>query len=474
MKKFLTFLIMTVFILPACMGKNYKRPDLDLPETEVSSSQSEQTKADKDKKENQTVQQWWTIFNDDVLNAMEKEALEYNSDLQLAIARVTQAKGKLSMTRSNQYPRLDIVGSVGDSKSYDDLKKYDILSSRFSLGLVANYEFDLWGQYARAGQAAKAEFLASKADKDAVILSLTAEVAKQYFMLRTIDAQIIIAENTLKSREESFNVYQNRFNSGVINELDLRRVEAEMESVRAQLYSLQYELKQIETAISVLLGKTPKAIAEQSLERGKEIKDIVADIQIPQGIPSDLISRRPDLKKSEMQLKAANADVGSAKAVYFPSIALTGSAGFASYELKDLFEDDSKTWSYSGNITVPIFRGGQVKGNYKIAKAQFEQALTSYKQAVRIAFKEVFDAINSNSITKDALQARQKQTAALERSYELSLKREKAGISSLLDVLDVERMLLQSQIDLASAQMEQLLAIVDICKSLGGGWIDEK
>ena len=175
-----------------------------------------------------------------------------------------------------------------------------------------------------------------------------------------------------------------------------------------------------------------------------------------------------------MQLKAANAEVGSAKAVYFPSISLTGEAGFASYELKDLFEDDSKNWSYSGNITLPIFRGGQVKGNYKVAKAQFEQALTSYKNTVQTAFKEVLDAINANSLTKETLQARQKQTAALERSYELSLKREKAGISSLLDVLDVERTLLQAQMDLASAQMQQLLAVVDICKALGGGWCENK
>ena len=472
MKKISVFLCMAIFLLSACVGKNYKRPDLDLPETEVSSSQSEQSK--KSKKENQPMQEWWKIFNDDVLNAMEKEAIEYNSDLQLAIAHVKEARGKLSMTRSNQWPSLNVVGNVGDSKSYDDLKKYGIFSSRFSLGLVASYKFDLWGEYARAGEAAKAEFLSSKANKDAVLLSLTAEVAKEYFLLRTIDAEIVIAENTLKSREESFNVYQSRFNSGVINELDLRRVEAEMESVRAQLYSLQYQLKETETAISVLLGKTPKAIAEQTLERGKEIKDIVADIQVPQGIPSDLISRRPDLRKSEMQLKAANAEVGSAKAVYFPSISLTGEAGFASYELKDLFEDDSKNWSYSGNITLPIFRGGQVKGNYKVAKAQFEQALTSYKNTVQTAFKEVLDAINANSLTKETLQARQKQTAALERSYELSLKREKAGISSLLDVLDVERTLLQAQMDLASAQMQQLLAVVDICKALGGGWCENK
>ena len=315
--------------------------------------------------------------------------------------------------------------------------------------------------------------MATKTEQEAVKLTLTAMVAQVYFQYMALDSQLEIAQNTLKSREDSYDVYTNRFNSGVISEFDLRRVEAEMESVRAQVYTVEQALKATETSLSILVGRSPKNIIEGSLDKGIKINDIEQMPKIPMNIPSDLISRRPDVKSSEYNLKAYNAQIGTAKAYLFPSISLTGNAGFASYELEDLFKEGNDTWAYSGDIIWPIFSGGKNMKTYKAKKAQYEQALSSYNKTIQTAFKEVLDAINNYSIGTNILEAREKEASALERSYELAVKREKAGLTDLLDLLDVERTLLQAQMDLVTAKANQLNAVIDICKSLGGGWTEE-
>jgi multidrug efflux system outer membrane protein len=239
-----------------------------------------------------------------------------------------------------------------------------------------------------------------------------------------------------------------------------------MESVRAQVYTVENYVKTAETALSILIGRNPRAIIEQELERGNKIEDIIIIPEIPTAVPSDLILRRPDVKKMEWTLKSANAKIGSARAAFFPTISLTAFGGVASYELEDLFKDDKDTWSYSGDIVLPIFHGGKVVKNYQAAKAGYEQMLSSYQKTLQVAFKEILDAINTNKFAKDTLTAREKQTQALKKSYELAVKREKSGLGDLLDVLDVERMYLQSQLDLVTAQMNRLNSTVDICKAL--------
>ena len=466
MRKILLPLFLTVFLLSACVGKNYKRPQIDLPESNT--QQNAENKALPFENE-----QWWTIFNDTVLNSFEEEALKYNYDLKAAMARVQEAKANLSVARSNYYPSINLYGQVTDSKFYKSLRNYNIYAARFSAGISASYEIDLWGKYWRTGESAKAEFLATKTEQEAVKLTLTAMVAQVYFQYMALDSQLEIAQNTLKSREDSYDVYTNRFKSGVISEFDLRRVEAEMESVRAQVYTVEQALKATETSLSILVGRSPKNIIEGSLDKGIKINDIEQMPKIPMNIPSDLISRRPDVKSSEYNLKAYNAQIGTAKAYLFPSISLTGNAGFASYELEDLFKEGNDTWAYSGDIIWPIFSGGKNMKTYKAKKAQYEQALSSYNKTIQTAFKEVLDAINNYSIGTNILEAREKEASALERSYELAVKREKAGLTDLLDLLDVERTLLQAQMDLVTAKANQLNAVIDICKSLGGGWTEE-
>ncbi len=468
MKRILVPLLISIFLLPACVGKNFKKPDVDLPESKTEQSVQETEIASFEN------EQWWTIFQDSVLNNFEEEALKYNYDLKAAMARVQEAKANLSVARSNYYPTINLYGKVADSKFYKTLQDYNLYAGRFSVGVSASYEIDLWGKYWRSGESAKATFLSTKTEEDAVKLTLTATVAQVYFQYMSFDSQLEIAKDTLKSREDSFEVYSKRFDKGVINELDLRRVESEMESVRAQVYIVEQSLKSAETALSVLVGRSPKNIIEGSLDKGNKINDLTEIPKVPMSIPSDLISRRPDIKAAEYTLKSYNAEVGAAKAYLFPSISLTGNAGFASYELEDLFKKENDTWSYSGDIIWPIFSGGKNMKTYKAKKAQYEQVLSSYNKTIQTAFKEVLDAINNYSLGENMLEARQKEVLALQRSYELAIKREKAGLTDLLDVLDVERMLLQAQMDLVNAKNSQLNAVINICKSLGGGWTEEK
>ena len=474
MKRIILPLILTTFLLSACVGKNFKKPETELP-----ADQTEQSAENKDEQINKDIsafetEEWWHIFQDVVLDKFEEEALKYNYDLKSAMARVEQAKANLSVARSNYYPTINLYGQVADSKSNRRMH-YDwgMDSGRFAVGISASYELDLWGKYWRSGESAKATFLATQADQDAVKLTLTASVAQAYFQYMALDSQLEIAQNTLKSREDSYDVYTKRFNKGVISEFDLRRVEAEMESVRAQVYTVEQILKQTETALSILIGRSPKNMVNDTLDKGNKIKDVVVIPQVPAAVPSDLISRRPDIKASEYTLKSYNAEIGTAKAYLFPSISLTGKAGYASYELEDLFKEDSDTWSYSGDIVWPIFSGGKNMKTYKAKKAQYEQALSSYQKSIQTAFKEVLDAINTYSLGEKILAARQQESLALQKSYELAIKREKAGLTDLLDVLDVERTLLQAEMDLVSVKQAQLNAIIDICKALGGGWTEQ-
>lgn len=470
MKKIIVPLLISVFLLPACVGKNFKKPEVDLPE-----NKQEQT-SQADKAEFAVVENdhWWTIFEDEVLNKFEEEALKYNYDLKSAMAKIQEAKANLSVSSSSLYPTISLYGRVADSKSNRKMH-YDFGtdSGRFFAGVTASYEIDLWGKYWRARESSKADFLSTKADYDAVRLSLTATVAEAYFQYMACDAEFGIAKTTLKSREESYNVYSKKFKKGVINEFDLRRVESEMESVRAQVYSAEQSLKRAEIALSVLVGRSPKSMIENKLDKGNKINDLTKIPKIPTAVPSDLISRRPDIKAAEYTLKAYNARIGAAKAYLFPSISLTGDAGYASYELEDLFKEENDTWSYSGEITWEIFSGGKNRKTYQAKKAQYDQALASYNKTVQTAFKEVLNAINKYSLGENVLAARQKKVVALRRSYELAIKREKAGLTELLDVLDVERSLLEAEDYLVYAKQDQLNAVIDICKALGGGWKEE-
>ena len=451
----LVSLLASAVLLGGCLlGPNYQQPDLDLPQGEAADNFSIFTQAN-----------WWEVFNDPVLNRLESEALAYNKDLQAAIARVDQARASVGIATADQLPSLSAAaesGRAGNSAGSGQ--------SQSTANVSVSYELDLWGKYRRLSEAARAQLLSSEAARDTVRLTLTSDVAKNYFSLAMLDAQLSIAQRTLEARKENVRIYTSRYKNGYCTEVDLKRVEANMASVQAQEQQLRLKIAQTETALSVLVGKSPREIAANDVPRGKTLAEITLIPDVPEGIPSDLLARRPDVRSAEGQLIAANANIGAARAAYFPSIPLTASAGYASGALNNLFTGSSGVWAAGGQLLAPIFEGGKIRAENEKAEAQYREMLASYEKTVQGAFKEALDAIAANRINREIFDSYKQQTEAMQRSYELTKKQEDAGLIGVTDLLDVEENLLSAEMNLASARNDELAAVVNLSKALGGGW----
>lgn len=448
-------LLGAVLLLAGClMGPNYKQPELDLPTGQAADNFSIFTNA-----------QWWTVFDDEVLNQLETEALAYNKDLQAAVARVDEARAAVGIATADQLPSLSAAAQSGRAGS-----KAGSGESQSTANVSVSFELDLWGKYRRLSEAARAQLLASEAARDTVRLTLTADVAKNYFALRMLDAQLEIAQRTLKARQENVRIYTSRYKNGYSTEVDLKRVEANMASVQAQEQQLRLKISQTETALSVLVGKSPRQIAEGATPRGKKLAEITLIPNVPEGLPSDLLARRPDVRSAEGSLIAANANIGAARAAYFPSIPLTASAGYASGALNNLFTGSSGVWAIGGQLLAPVFEGGKIRAQNKQAEAQYREMLATYEKTVQGAFKEALDALSANRINREIFESYNQQTVAMQRSYDLTKKQEDAGLIGVTDLLSVEENLLSAEMNLASARNDELAAVVNLSKALGGGW----
>ena len=329
----------TVLAAGCTLGPNYKRPETDLPQGADAANYSVFTQ-----------QNWWTMFGDDVLNNMEDTALKYNWDLKAAVARGDQARAAVAIAGANQLPSLSVGGSTGREGNAQGSGE-----SLSRAGINASFELDLWGKYRRMKESARAKLLATQAARDTIKLTLTADVAKQYFTMLMLDDQIEIAQRTLAARQENVRIYQNRYEAGYATEVDLRRMQANMSSVQAEEENLRLQLSKTETALAVLLGKSPRAMVEESPARGKKLDEVILIPDVPADLPSDLLERRSDVMSAEENLIAANADIGVARAAYFPSISLTAAAGYASAALTSLVSGGAGVWSLAGAVSAPIF-----------------------------------------------------------------------------------------------------------------------
>ena len=451
----LVSLLASAVLLGGCLlGPNYQQPDLDLPQGEAADNFSIFTQAN-----------WWEVFGDPVLNQLETEALAYNKDLQAAVARVDQARASVGIATADQLPSLSAAAESGRAGN-----NMGSGQSQSTANVSVSYELDLWGKYRRLSEAARAQLLSSEASRDTVRLTLTADVAKNYFTLAMLDEQLKIAQRTLEARKENVRIYTSRYKNGYCTEVDLKRVEANMASVQAQEQQLRLKIAQTETALSMLVGKSPREIAASAITRGKTLAEITLIPDVPEGLPSDLLARRPDIRSAEGQLIAANANIGAARAAYFPSIPLTASAGYASGALNNLFTGPSGVWAAGGQLLAPIFEGGKIRAENKKAEAQYREMLASYEKTVQSAFKEALDAIAANRINREIFDSYKQQTEAMQRSYELTKKQEDAGLIGVTDLLDVEENLLSAEMNLASARNDELAAVVNLSKALGGGW----
>lgn len=447
------FVVCLAAALAGCkVGPNYKRPDVPAPpQFRAGEAQPSQASLGDTK--------WFDLFQDETLRGLIREALQANYDIRIAAQRVLEAQGQLSATRSGLFPQLN--GQAGAARAG---VKSPIESTAGAFG-VASWEIDLFGKLRRATEAARADLLATQENQKAVMQVLVAQVASAYFDLREYDAELVFVRDSITTRQESLRLVTARVQGGVGSMLDVDQAKSLVQSAQANLALLERAEEQTENAINFLLGKPPGAVT-----RGRSLVDQPRPPQVPAGLPSALLERRPDLHVAEQQLVAANARVGVAKAAFFPSINLTASGGYQTTDLLGVISRSGSAFSMGGILDLPIFDAGRRSGNYKIAKAQREELLINYQRAVNGAFHDVSDALVGYQKTKEYTVSQGELAETLRDQIRVANMRYVGGVSSYLEVLDTERQRLTAEQQLAQAQRDVLISLVQLYKSLGGGW----
>jgi multidrug efflux system outer membrane protein len=452
-------LIAIACALTACLGEPYQRPGLDVP-SQFRFAMAETTGA--------ADTRWWTGFGDPVLDQLVAEALVNNEDLRIAAARVDEFYGAKVTTRAPMFPAFGYSASSGQEQPSQNVvgRGNDSVRNASAAGLTAGWEIDVWGKVRNLTAAANADWIASEADRRATVLALVSAVASGYVTLLSLDDQLATSQRTLGSRRQALTVFEKRYKGGVISKVELSQARSAYEVAAAAVPLLQQQVAQQENALSLLLGRNPGPVP-----RGRPLMEL-ATPAVPEGLPSDILTQRPDVVAAEQSLVAANARVSAARALYFPSISLTGLLGVASLDLDNLFSSGSDTWSYAGQATGPIFQGGSVVGVNKQADARKAQLLANYEKTVQRAFADVDDALIATQKSSERTQAQRAQVEALRDYARLSRKRYEGGYSSYLEVLDAETSLFNAELLYSQGQRERLLAHVDLYKALGGGWVD--
>jgi multidrug efflux system outer membrane protein len=415
---------------------------------------------------------WWEQFGDPVINDLIATSLTENKDLKIASARIEEYAGRFGFVRADLYPQVGAGAGFNRQEISEKVANppgpgYDTVYNTYSATLNASWELDIWGRVRRSTEAARAQLLASEEGRRAVILSLVSTVAAAYVNLRDLDRQLEIAQSTAKTREESYKIFTLRFEGGVISELELMQVKSQYEEALAAIPPLEKAIAFQENGISVLLGRNPGPIP-----RGKTIEELELPV-IPAGLPSDLLTRRPDIRQAEENLISANALIGVAKAAYYPSISLTGFFGGSSADLSDLVKGSARVWQFAAPVNVPIFTAGKIAGSVRAAEAVQKQALLGYQQAIQTAFREVEDSLVDQRRTREQLAVQATQVETLKKYYELAKLRYDNGYTSYIEVLDAERTLFN--VELAYTQNQGVLfrALTNLYKAMGGGWVTE-
>ena len=456
-------------VLAGCVsvGPDYQRPALDVPTSlNVAATPGKSAAAD--------YMAWWKAFNDPALNALLDEARANNQDLVLAAGRVEEARALAVGTNSNRYPTVDanITPTKLRTSQHAGLLPAgaEPISWDYKLGLSASYELDFWGKLARADEAARARLLAQEANQGVVLTSLYSNLAQTYFSLRASDAQLALADVTLKTRQEKLRLQKKLYASGTIGELDLHIADSEEAAAEISLAQAKQAVANTESALAVLVGRSPSAIAKPVIARGSDIDGLYQQLRIPADLPSNLLERRPDIVAAEQTLVAANADIGQAKAQYFPTLKLSSGVGYESQGLKDLINPASMLWNIGANLTQPVFRAGAIGAVVSGAEARKTQALAQYVQTVQGAFRDVHDALNNATANEQIYTSGQHRVPALKDSLRLAELRYKNGYSSYLEVLNAQRDLWQAQVTVIDTQRAHLSAVVSLYKAVGGGW----
>ena len=460
--------VAAVTLAGCTVGPNYKRPQIALPES---------FRAPEPLPESQGASladlKWFEVFRDPQLDGLIKLALVQNYDLRDAVARVDEARANLGITRSNQYPQVGASGDLQFTRLSRD-GQFPLPASfvpnqnrnwgEASLNLLS-FQVDLWGQLRRATEAARANLLNADWNRKTVITTVVSQVATDYFQLLELDSELRLSQNTLMTRQESLKLTLDREEHGIATELDVRQAEQLVESAAESIPQLKQQTEQTEDQISLLLGNNPR-----SIERARAFNADYVTPEVPAGLPSAVLERRPDIRAAEQTMVAANANIGVAKAAYFPQITLTGSAGGQSSALTTLFSGPNAVWSFVPQVTQPIFTAGRLKNNVRLAQAQRQDAQIAYEKSISTAFQEVSDALIAHQRTRESRVEQQKLVAALEVRKRLAYRRYEGGVDTQLNALDADRDLLSAQLTLEQIHYAEVVSTVQLYNALGGGW----
>jgi multidrug efflux system outer membrane protein len=450
-------LVVLVPVIAACtLTPDYERPQLDVPDEYVLPADAGDSIANLD---------WWQLFEDVQLELLIRAALQENKDLGIALSRIEESRLAVTAVRANQFPFFSLGGFFGREKQSREIFPGVNSNDRFRVAGDLTYQIDLWGQYSRATEAARARLLATESAYRTVTISLVSEVASTYLLLRDLDKRLEVSEQTYKTRVDSLKIIQARFDKGTVPELDVYQAQIEVAVAETAIASFERLVTQTENALRILLGRNPGPVA-----RGNSLDTQSFPPAVPTGLPSELLQRRPDVLQAEANLMAATATVGVAEALRYPSISLTGTFGVESTDLSDLNSGDAETWGIGANLFAPIFNSGQLKAQADAARERAQQAALSYEGTLQQSFREVEDALVAVRTYNTENGAQTRRALAARNAARLSRARYDGGVVDYLEVLDSERTLFNAE--LAQSETLQLYynAIVGLYRALGGGW----
>ena len=453
----LAALVVSAALLSGCaVGPNYKRPAVTAPpEVRGASAAEAASLADRP---------WWEVFADDALKSLIDEALRNNFNIREATWRVQEFRARAGVARADFYPQVQYQGQVSRSRQSDFVAPGSTAVTLYDVNLGLSWELDLWGRIRRLSEAALAEYLATEEARRGILLSTVSDVARAYFELRELDARLEIARRTTDAFRETLDLFNRQLAGGIASQLEVSRAEGAMRIAAAAVSDLERQITAEENLISFLLGRNPGPVA-----RGASLTGQTLAPEVPAGLPSTLLERRPDIRQAEQQLVASNANVGAAMASFFPTISLTGAFGAVSTDVSNLFPA-GKTWSIAAGLTGPLFQGMRLKNQYDVNVALFEEARVRYESAVTNAFGEVSTALvayRKLALTEKELAA---SVAAYQEAVRLANIRYVAGLANYVEVLDAEQQLFPAENVLALTRFQRLDAFVQLYKALGGGW----
>ncbi len=461
LRPLISVILASSLIAGCTVGPNYHKPAIQTPTEYRDLRESPQVQ---EQAASYATLPWWQVFQDPQLQELIRTALKQNYDLQLATERINAERAQLAITRSEQFPQAQGSGSFSGGKEQNFQTRFNFLS----LAVDAAFQLDFFGRYRRATEAARAQLLASEEARHTVTLTLVSDVASAYFALLQLDLELQITQDTVKTQEDSVRLTSLRLNRGVATSLDVLQSQQVLDTANARIPDLERQIAQEEDAISILIGDYP-----QGVQRGRPLEEQALPPDVPPGLPSTLLERRPDIRQAEQVLIAANAQIGVAKALFFPQISLTGSGGGAfgrSSAFTSLMSSQTPIWSYGAQVSQPLFTGGALRGNLHLAESQHEQALISYKQAIQRAFGDVSDALIAYQKFHEVRVQQEQLVADLEESVRLSITRYQGGTTTYLEVLDGQRSLFNAQLTLAEARGNEYQSLVQLYRALGGGW----